>query len=161
MDSLTGVGLLQGQQVLDLGTGAGLPGIVLAVASPQRNFVLCDRMSRRIRFLQQVKMQLGLDNVEILEHDFNAEQLSNLHFDTAVARGVATPQAVWDMVHKNLAVQGRVLVYASTRAAENSDHQDELNFDLSAKLHIEKHFFDIAGLEQPHCILCLQREQPA
>ena len=157
LDSLTGVKLLQGQQILDLGTGAGLPGMVLAIASPQRHFVLCDRMSRRVRFLQQVRLKLGLNNVEILEADASSDDLGRGLFDTVVARGVATPLAVWDMVHSRLTAQGSVLVYESTRCAENTDQQDELDAEVSPELYIARHYFDIPGLDEPHCIVRLQR----
>ena len=49
--------------IADLGTGAGLPGVVLAILFPDRNFVLIDRMTRRIGFLRAVKAKLNLVNV--------------------------------------------------------------------------------------------------
>ena len=52
--------------IADLGTGAGLPGVVLAILFPDRNFVLIDRMTRRIGFLRAVKAKLNLVNVEIV-----------------------------------------------------------------------------------------------
>ena len=50
-------------------SGAGFPGIVLAILFPDRNFVLIDRMTRRIGFLRIVKAKLNLENVEILDKD--------------------------------------------------------------------------------------------
>ena len=58
-----------GDQIGDLGSGAGFPGIVLAILFPDRNFVLIDRMTRRIGFLRIVKAKLNLENVEILDED--------------------------------------------------------------------------------------------
>lgn len=52
---------------MDLGTGAGLPGIPLAVASPSFDVTLLDRMTRRIRFLEAMRVELALDNVDIVE----------------------------------------------------------------------------------------------
>ena len=60
-----------GSSIADLGTGAGLPGIVLSVLFPDRNFVLIDRMSRRIGFLRIVKASLRLENVEIVDKDIS------------------------------------------------------------------------------------------
>ena len=57
-----------GDQIGDLGSGAGFPGIVLAILFPDRNFVLIDRMTRRIGFLRIVKAKLNLENVEILRN---------------------------------------------------------------------------------------------
>ena len=58
-----------GDQIGDLGSGAGFPGIVLAILFQDRNFVLIDRMTRRIGFLRIVKAKLNLENVEILDKD--------------------------------------------------------------------------------------------
>ena len=58
-----------GDQIGDLGSGAGFPGIVLAILFSDRNFVLIDRMTRRIGFLRIVKAKLNLENVEILDKD--------------------------------------------------------------------------------------------
>ncbi|MGN1164299.1 MAG: 16S rRNA (guanine(527)-N(7))-methyltransferase RsmG, partial [Candidatus Ornithospirochaeta sp.] len=60
-----------GDSIADLGTGAGLPGIVLSVLFPDRRWVLIDRMSRRIGFLRIVKASLLLDNVEIVDKDIS------------------------------------------------------------------------------------------
>jgi len=53
--------------LVDLGTGAGLPGIPLAVARPAFDVTLLDRMTRRIRFLEAMRAELGLVNVDIVE----------------------------------------------------------------------------------------------
>ncbi len=54
-------------KLVDLGTGAGLPGIPLAIARPELELTLLDRMSRRIHFLETMKNELSLDNVDIME----------------------------------------------------------------------------------------------
>ncbi len=53
----------------DIGTGAGLPGIPLALAMPERQVFLVERMGKRVRFLENQKAILGLDNVTILESE--------------------------------------------------------------------------------------------
>jgi 16S rRNA (guanine527-N7)-methyltransferase len=53
--------------LVDLGTGAGLPGIPLAIAMPELSVTLLDRMTRRIRFLEAMKIELPLYNVDIVE----------------------------------------------------------------------------------------------
>ncbi len=64
LDSLSLLGHLRGPRVLDAGTGAGLPGIPLALARPDLEFVLADGSGKRIRFVRHVVRQLGLENVE-------------------------------------------------------------------------------------------------
>ncbi|MCU7805004.1 MAG: 16S rRNA (guanine(527)-N(7))-methyltransferase RsmG [Candidatus Thiodiazotropha sp. (ex Lucinoma borealis)] len=64
LDSLVLLPHLTSTSCLDMGTGAGLPGIPLAIMRPQTQFVLLDGNSKKIRFVRQVVMELGLKNVQ-------------------------------------------------------------------------------------------------
>jgi len=64
IDSLSLRPFLRGREIVDAGTGAGLPGLVLAVAEPGRRFVVVDGNGKKIRFLRHVARSLALDNVE-------------------------------------------------------------------------------------------------
>ena len=63
LDSLAISPLLQGNRFIDVGTGAGLPGIPLAIINPERHFTLLDSNGKKARFLFQVKIELGLSNI--------------------------------------------------------------------------------------------------
>jgi len=63
IDSLAVLPFVQGERILDMGTGAGLPGIPLAILSPERQFVLLDSNNKKIRFIRQVVLELGLQQV--------------------------------------------------------------------------------------------------
>jgi 16S rRNA (guanine527-N7)-methyltransferase len=65
LDSLAIAEHLRGYNVVDVGTGAGLPGIPLAILYPQRNFSLLDSNGKKTRFLFQVKTALRLDNMQV------------------------------------------------------------------------------------------------
>ena len=85
LDSLTILPHLHGERILDIGTGAGLPGIPLAIACPERDFVLLDSSSKKLRFVQQTLGILNLDNVTIEDcrvEEFQPERL----FDTVICR---------------------------------------------------------------------------
>lgn len=78
------------QTLSDVGSGAGFPGIPLAIAWPNRSFVLVEPLAKRCRFLNEVKNQLHLDNVEIVNaraEDFVKEHREQ--FDAVSARAVA------------------------------------------------------------------------
>lgn len=66
LDSLSVLPWLVSGLTLDVGTGAGLPGIPLAIARPDQKFVLLDSNGKRMRFLAHIKRQLQLDNVELV-----------------------------------------------------------------------------------------------
>jgi 16S rRNA (guanine527-N7)-methyltransferase len=85
LDSLSVLPHLQGNRVLDIGTGAGLPGIPLAIACPERQFVLLDSSSKKLRFVQQTLGILELDNVALEDarvEDYRPDEL----FDTIICR---------------------------------------------------------------------------
>jgi len=66
IDSLSIAPYVKGQNILDVGTGPGLPGIPMAILFPETNFLLLDSNGKKTRFLTQSKITLGLKNIEIL-----------------------------------------------------------------------------------------------
>jgi 16S rRNA (guanine527-N7)-methyltransferase len=88
LDSLTVLPFLQGREILDIGSGAGLPGIPLAIINPERRFTLLDSHLKKISFLRQVVHDLGLNNV-VVTHQRAEKFQSPIKFDTLVARAFA------------------------------------------------------------------------
>ncbi len=88
MDSLVVSRHLQGQQFIDVGTGPGLPGIPLAIANPDKQFVLLDSLGKRITFIQNAVRELKLANVTpVLSR---VETYQNLQFDGVLSRAFAS-----------------------------------------------------------------------
>ncbi len=85
LDSLVISPYIHGSRVLDMGTGAGLPGIPLAIAHPDVSFSLLDSRRKRIQFLIQAVRGLGLGNVDIV-HQRAEQYRPEKKFDTLVAR---------------------------------------------------------------------------
>lgn len=88
LDSLSILPWLPPGRMLDLGSGAGLPGIPLAVVQPQRELVLLDASFKRVVFLQQVIRELALPRVTALHHRVETARLDP--FDAIVTRGFAS-----------------------------------------------------------------------
>ncbi len=98
-DSLSALPLLEGSTVLDVGTGAGFPGLPLAIAQPDRHFTLLDSNNKKIMFVQHAAGLLSLDNVEPVKA--RMEGFAPGHrFDTVIARAVATvPELIENAGH--------------------------------------------------------------
>ena len=89
MDSLVVSPWLQGQRFIDVGTGPGLPGLPLAIINPDKQFVLLDSLGKRIRFIRQVILELGLKNVTPVQsrvEDFHDDS----GFDGVLSRAFAS-----------------------------------------------------------------------
>lgn len=89
LDSLAIAKHITGDRLIDVGTGAGLPGIPLAIMFPDREFHLLDSNGKKTRFLFQVKTTLGLDNVSV--HQARVELYQDVTaFDVVLSRAFAS-----------------------------------------------------------------------
>ena len=94
--------------LLDIGSGGGLPGMVIAIADQQRPVVLLDRSEKKCRFLAQASVELALPNVEVV--CCAAENLDRAEaFSYVVSRAVAPPDVVWKWAEPLLEKQGKML----------------------------------------------------
>ncbi|MFI4956910.1 MAG: 16S rRNA (guanine(527)-N(7))-methyltransferase RsmG [Gammaproteobacteria bacterium] len=89
MDALSIIPYLEGQRFIDVGTGAGVPGIVLAIAKPEYQLTLLDSVGKKIQFLQQVKMSLKLNQVELVNSRVEAYHADPL-FDGVITRAFSS-----------------------------------------------------------------------
>lgn len=85
LDSLSGAPWIRGVRALDIGTGAGLPGVPLAIVDPERQWVLLDSRAKRVQFLTYARHDLGLENVTVVRARFEKYQPEG-KFDTLTAR---------------------------------------------------------------------------
>ncbi|MDP8171205.1 16S rRNA (guanine(527)-N(7))-methyltransferase RsmG [Pasteurella skyensis] len=95
LDSLVVSPHLVGSRFIDVGTGPGLPGIPLAIINPDKEFILLDSLGKRIRFIEQVLLQLGIKNVIPVQSRVEEYQ-SEQGFDGVISRAFAS---LSDMVH--------------------------------------------------------------
>lgn len=88
LDSLAARPLLEGKEVLDVGTGPGFPGLPLAIAEPARQFTLLDSNNRKIMFVQHAAALLNLRNVVAVKAR-SEDYAPGQRFDTVIARALA------------------------------------------------------------------------
>ena len=113
LDSLSINAYLQGSIIVDVGTGAGLPGIPLAIMNPEKNFLLIDSNGKKTRFLFQVKIALQIENISIvntrIEHYQNQQQIDMVmcRAFSSLEDVVTKSQHLFGKKTKLLAMKGR------------------------------------------------------
>jgi 16S rRNA (guanine527-N7)-methyltransferase len=108
LDSLSLRPLLEGASIADIGTGAGFPGLPLAIAEPDRRFLLLDGNGRKIAFVKHMIADLGLGNASAVQsraENFAADEA----FDTVVARALATLDRIVELSAHLVAENGVLL----------------------------------------------------
>jgi 16S rRNA (guanine527-N7)-methyltransferase len=108
LDSLSISPYLHGSRIIDVGTGAGLPGIPLALIYPDKQFVLLDSNSKKTRFLTQTLLELNIKNVEVVHsrsEDYKPEQ----GFDSILSRAFSSIQVMLAKTEHLLADNGQFL----------------------------------------------------
>jgi 16S rRNA (guanine527-N7)-methyltransferase len=152
LDSLAIVPHLPCQRFLDVGTGAGLPGVPLALLFPEREFHLLDSNGKKTRFLFQVKTALCLDNIVVHQARVEAFRVTE-PFETILSRAFASLQ---DMVHgcrHLLATGGRIL------AMKGAYPTQELAAVRQQCAEVVVHPLAVPGLgEQRHLVEILLRQ---
>lgn len=112
---------MQPFSIIDVGTGAGLPGIPLAVALPQARVVLLDSQRKRCDFLESVCNQLGLNNTRVVwgraEEIARRAEFRERH-NCAVARAVAALPTLLEYLSPQVKVGGRIIAMKGSNAAE-------------------------------------------
>ncbi len=89
VDSLSARPFLRGKRILDVGTGAGFPGLPLAITEPERQFTLLDSNNKKVQFVAHAAALLGLGNVDVVKA--RSESFApGYRFDTVIARAVAS-----------------------------------------------------------------------
>jgi 16S rRNA (guanine527-N7)-methyltransferase len=87
LDSLSVVKHLHGSRVIDIGTGAGFPGLPLAIALPEMHFTLLDSTAKKLKFIDHVTALLALENVETVHSRAEAFQ-PKYRYDVVISRAV-------------------------------------------------------------------------
>ncbi len=148
LDSLAIHPDLIGERIADVGTGAGFPGLPLAVCNPQRQFTLIDSTAKKIRFVTHAAALLGLANVTAVHA--RAEMLDvSTPFDTVVARAFAPLPQLLSKVTRLCGPRSRVL------AMKGKWPQDELAALPPSWRMIDSRELAIPRLGAERCVIAL------
>jgi 16S rRNA (guanine527-N7)-methyltransferase len=148
LDSLTAWPYLHGGRILDVGTGAGLPGIPLAIVSEGQRFVLLDSNAKKTRFVQQAVIELGLKNVDVVTA--RVEQYRpECGFDTVLARAFASLGEIVAATERLLAPHGRILAQKGQWPQEEienlKNHAVRVHRLAIPGLDVERHLVEITA----------------
>jgi len=108
--------LLRPGRIGDVGSGAGLPGLVLAIARPDVHLVLIEPMERRAEWLREEAARLGLSNVEVLRG--RAEEVGELRLDQVTARAVSALRTLIPMTAPLVRIGGELILMKGARVAD-------------------------------------------
>ncbi len=150
LDSLAMAGHWPQSEIADMGSGAGLPGLPLAILHPERRVVLIESNGKKARFLREVKRNLGLARVEVVEQ--RAEAYTPLvPLAAATARAVAPISTLAGWCREWLAAEGCLL------AMKGPGYREELA-DIPQGFRLtDVHPLSVPGLEGERVLLALQR----
>ena len=152
LDSLVVQPYLEGKNVLDDGSGAGLPGIPFAITSPEKRFVLIDSNGKKTRFLMQAKIDLKLDNVEVIHQrveDYRpVADGHRIYFDVITARAYATTDDILSSTAHLQSDSTSILVMQGKLDRRIESDQYQL---------IESHVLDVYGLDAERHLLEIKK----
>ena len=150
IESLSIAPFLSGDSRVDVGTGAGLPGIPLAIIEPSVHYVLLDSNGKKTRFLSEVKRALALSNIDV-ETTRVESWRPGCHFDAVVTRAFADLGTTLERVDHLMGSQG-MLFAMKTESAANEVAEMPPNTE-----HVASWDISVPGRDWPFQLLAIRR----
>ncbi|WP_176892790.1 16S rRNA (guanine(527)-N(7))-methyltransferase RsmG [Fusobacterium varium] len=133
------------KKAIDIGTGAGFPGMVLAIFNPGIEFTLMDSIGKKTKFLELVKENLGLENVNVVTsraEDYITDE-NRETYDLGLCRGVSKLSTILEYIVPFLKVNGEFLSQKMEGTGEEAEAESALNI-LQSKI------IEIYNLQLPY-----------
>jgi 16S rRNA (guanine527-N7)-methyltransferase len=129
LDSLSVLPFIKGQHCLDIGTGPGLPGMILALALPESRWTLLDSNQKKVRFLRHVKVELDVGNVEIVQSRVESYE-AEIDFDTIICRAFAPLSRLLELTQHLITSNNQLLAMKGKQAGDEIDGLGEHEFSI-------------------------------
>ena len=124
LDCLAVVPFIEGKNVLDVGSGAGLPGIIIGLCCPEKNITLVDSVGKKTTFLKQTCAELNLSNITIINKRVE-DITTNKLFDSIIARAFAEMQVLIDLTRHLIEDEG---VWYGMKSKKFNEEEISTNF---------------------------------
>lgn len=142
LDSLSAAPVLEKagvaeKKLIDVGTGAGFPGVPLAIGLADLHVTLLEATGKKVRFLEEVVSELGLENVTVVHgrvEEYARDLKNREHFDFAVARAVAPMRTLVEYTLPFVKVGGILIAYKAVDAAEETQVAKRANEMLGGRV---------------------------
>lgn len=148
--------LRSADRVVDVGSGAGLPGLPLAIALPTARFTLVESSSRKCAFIARAAEVCGLQNVEIVDARVEAWPTGQRAFDVGLARAVAPLEVVLEYAAPLLGLGGHLIAWRGQRDAEAEDRATRVGDLLGLRPEGIRRVRPYAGAQARHLHLFLK-----
>ncbi|MCI9443876.1 MAG: 16S rRNA (guanine(527)-N(7))-methyltransferase RsmG [Oscillospiraceae bacterium] len=151
---------LEAEQIVDVGTGAGFPGMPLAIVRPSLRVTLLDSLGKRVDFLKETCKTLKLDNTECVHA--RAEEFAVARreiFDAAVSRAVAALPVLCELSLPLVRIGGRMLAMKSSHTEEEIRQAESAVRILGGRLEWVKDY-TIPTTDVVHRVICIQKVSP-
>ncbi|MDO4977391.1 MAG: 16S rRNA (guanine(527)-N(7))-methyltransferase RsmG [Eubacteriales bacterium] len=145
--------------IIDMGTGAGFPGIPLKIAYPDIEFVLMDSLQKRIRFLDGVIEELGLEKIEAVHgraEDLARRKEYRANFDLCVSRAVANLSTLSEYCIPFVKVNGYFVSYKAQKGMEELEQAANCLKVLGCKVE-DSHKFTLEGDDSERLLLKIKK----
>ncbi len=152
LDSLSVLEDLHGETILDMGTGAGLPGVVLAIAQPEKQFTLLDARKKKIMFVNAVKTALSLNNINAV-HCRVEDHRTSLKYSTVVTRAFARIDKIFHLAQPHLEPHGRIIAMKGRLSAQEMNQLGHIG------LHYEVKSVEVFGLDAHRNVVTIYKDR--
>lgn len=148
-----------GERWIDIGTGAGFPGLPLKIVYPELTITLLDSLNKRVNFLREVADALKLENVEALHgraEEYAKKTEYREQFDCCVSRAVANLASLSEYCLPFVKVGGHFVPYKSGKIEEEIEQAGKAVEILGGKI-LEKKEFVLPGSDMYRCLLSIEK----
>lgn len=147
LDSVSILPSISGKKIIDVGTGAGLPGIPLAILLPDVQFTLLDSNAKKTRFVQQVVLELKLSNVEVVHSRVEALGRDRV-YDAVLSRAFASLNDIINLTDYLLHPEG-ILIAMKGHVPEEELQQIKRTYTVDSIV--------LPGVEADRCVLRINK----